>query len=69
MEAKVDEVHRILTNGHGLVSRVGKLEELSAEIRGSVAATGKTFRVIVSIVGVILVVIQIIGLIKGKLIP
>ena len=59
-DEKLDNIYSAVTNGNGLTQRMNKVEGFIEQVKGS----GKTWKAIGIIVGVIFVMLQIIILIK-----
>jgi hypothetical protein len=62
-EEKLDNIYNAVTNGHGLTQRMNTVEGFIEQVRGS----GKTWKGIGIVIGVLLVVLQIVIIIKEKI--
>lgn len=62
MKAQVAQTYQLLANGNGLIKRVRELEDFAAQTKGG----AKAFRYAVIVIGLILTVLQIVILVKGK---
>lgn len=61
-DEKLDNIYNAVTNGHGLIQRMNTVEGFIDQVKGS----GKTWKAIGIVIGVILVLLQIVIIVKEK---
>ena len=65
LEEKIDNVHAAVTNGSGLTQRMARAEEFISELKGGI----KTLRMTVTVIGVVLILLQIVVILREKVMP
>lgn len=65
LEQKLDDVHTAVTDGHGLTQRIAKAEEFISELKGGI----KTLRMTVTVIGAVMILLQIIAIVRAKVMP